>query len=218
MSRIIRNRDSVKSLSFDRLAYEPGASGHRGNPEALADAQAQAAAIIEKAQVDAAEIKNRAGEEGLRVGMARAALYVAETTQAIIALAQEASEQKWKVIHGAETNIVELALDIAEKLVAEQVKLNPKTVTNIAKKALLLAVEREHIVIRVNSEDLEVMKEAKEDLMCAMDGIQKIELIADRRIRRGGCVIETNAGNIDAGIESQLNEVKQSLRGAIDVD
>jgi len=218
LSRIIRNRDSVKSLSFDRLAYEPGASGLTGGPEGLADAHAQAAAIIEKAQADAVEIRNGAHEAGHRAGMERAALRVAETTQAIIALAQEASEQKWKFIHRAEENIVELALDIAEKIVAEHVKLNPETVTKIAKKALLLAVEREHIVIRVNSEDLEAMKKAKEDLMCAMDGIEKIELIADRRIRRGGCVIETNAGNIDAGIESQLNEARQSLKGAIDVD
>ena len=218
MSRIIRNRESIKSLSFDRLAYDPGVSGSRGGQEALDDAHAQGAAIIKQAQLDAVETKNRAGEEGFRVGLERAAVQATEATQAIIALTQEASEQKWKFINGAEENIVELALDIAEKLVAEHVKLNPKTVTNIAKKALLLAVEREHIVIRVNAEDLEVMKAAKEDLMCAMDGIQKIELIADRRIKRGGCVLETNAGNIDAGIESQLNEVKQSLRGAIDVD
>lgn len=213
MSRIIRNRESIKSLSFDRLPHEP-----RGGPEALADAHVQAGAIIDTAHADAVEIRNRAAEEGYRDGLARAVSQAAEASEAIISLTQEAVEQKWAFINGAEENIVDLALDIAEKLVAERVELNPKIVTNIAKKALLMAVEREHIVIRVNAEDLEAMKAAKEDLMCAMDGIQKIELIADRRIKRGGCVIETSSGNIDAGIESQLNEVKQSLRGAIDVD
>ena len=212
MSRIIRNRESIKSLNFDRLPHEP-----KGAPETLDDAHAQAGAIIASAHADAVEIRNRAAEEGYRDGLARATAQTAEAIEAVISLTQEASEQKWALINGAEENIVDLALDIAAKIVAEHVEVNPNIVTNIAKKALHLAVEREHIVIRVNLEDLEVMKAAKEDLMCAMDGIQKIELIADRRIKRGGCVIETSAGNIDAGIESQLNEVKQSLRGAIDV-
>jgi len=48
--------------------------------------------------------------------------------------------------------------------------------------------------------------------MASMDGIQKIEVIADRRVKRGGCVLETSVGNVDARIQSQLSEIGNSLR------
>lgn len=218
LSRIIRSKESVKSLSFGRLAHQPSEADLQAQQETLATAHTQAAHIVERAHADADAIRNEARELGYKEGLERASVETAQALQVVAKMVREASEQKWKVVHGAEADIVELALEIAEKVIAEHVKVSPATVANVARKALMLAVERENLAIRVNPDDLETIKTTREELMSAMDGIKKIEVIADRRVRSGGCVIETNAGNIDARVDSQLNEIEQSLRGAIDFD
>ena len=56
----------------------------------------------------------------------------------------------------------------------------------------------------------------RDDLLSLLDGIKNLEIVDDRRVGDGGCVIETNAGTIDAKIETQLAEVERALANAIE--
>lgn len=226
MSKIIRNGNEVKSLHFSRIVDEPDPSlalpqealSDQPEERLLMNAAEKARLIVEEAQSVAQQIKQDAYQQGYQEGLDLANSEMAKTVDAILTVAGQAVEEKWNIIKTVEDEIVNLALEIAEKVIAEQVKLEPGIVTNIAKKALMVAAIHEHIQIRVNPEDLEVMRASKDNLMVTMDGIEKIEVIADRRVRQGGCILETNAGNVDARIQSQLSEIQQSIKGVVSVD
>jgi len=227
LSKIVRGGGKVKSLHFDQITHVPRPveelkeddfPEQPGEEAMLLDAQAKARSIIEEAERAAHQIEQEAYQRGYQEGLNFAKIETAEIIETISSIAEEAIEEKWKVIRTVEDTVVDLALEIADKIIAEQVKLDPEIVVGVAKKALLVATEREHIQIRVNPEDLESIKAAKEDLMASMDGIEKIEVIADRRIRKGGCVFETVAGNVDARIQSQLSEASQALKGVVSID
>jgi len=58
------------------------------------------------------------------------------------------------------------------------------------------------------------VKEHRQDLITLLDGIDHLEITDDQRVGKGGCIIETNAGNIDARIETQLEQVEKALMAA----
>ena len=82
---------------------------------------------------------------------------------------------------------------------------------SIIRNALRRVVDKENVRIRVSMSDSARVRGAKDDIMGIVDGLRHLEIIDDRRVGDGGCVIETNAGTIDAKIETQLAEVERSL-------
>lgn len=218
LSKIVRDDSQVKSLRFGQ--FSAGAKGDAQQAEVHArsivdDATQRADTILREAQLKAQYIEQEAYQKGYQEGHHAAMVELSGSLKTIRSVAAKAVEEKWKYIKAIEGNIVELSLEIAEKVIAERIKLDPEVILNIARKALMVAAEREHIQIRVNPDDLEVLKAHKDDLTGSMDGIQKIEVIADRRVGRGGCILETSAGNVDARIQSQLSQIDQSMREII---
>ena len=65
--------------------------------------------------------------------------------------------------------------------------------------------------LRVSLGDAGRVRAMREDLLTMLDGLRHLEIVDDRRVGDGGCVIETNAGTIDAKIETQLAEVARAL-------
>ncbi|MBV9269817.1 MAG: hypothetical protein JO165_01895 [Candidatus Eremiobacteraeota bacterium] len=66
------------------------------------------------------------------------------------------------------------------------------------------------MTVRVNPADIETMRENRDRLMLFND-IQQMRVIEDQRVDRGGVVIETEAGTIDAKVSTQLREVRRLL-------
>ena len=70
--------------------------------------------------------------------------------------------------------------------------------------------------MRVNPGDLERMREHRDELL--NDGeIKNFRIIEDQRVDRGGVVVETDGGTIDARISTQVNEAKRVLHIEDDV-
>ncbi|MHB8842185.1 MAG: FliH/SctL family protein [Candidatus Aquicultor sp.] len=223
MSRIIRG-GQIENLHFNPI---PEDSADDVNPDGLIssdspqgkamldDATTKAEGIIRSAEERAQLIEHEAYQRGYEQGLDFARSETAEMVEIIKSMAEQAVQEKWKFVNDVETNIVDLAVQIAEKIVGKHIESKPDVVIDVAKRALLMAAEREHIQIRVNPDDVDVVKIHKDDLIATMDGIQKIEVIPDRRVGRGGCVFETSAGNVDARVQSQISQIEQSLRGVV---
>jgi len=226
LSRIIRG-GQIKSLHFEPIPeglagdVNPGGIIPSDSPQGKAlinDATAKAKVIIQSAEEQAQQIEHEAYQRGYEQGLDFARVQTAEMVEIIKSMAEQAVQEKWKFVNDVETNIVDLAIQIAEKIVGEHIATKPDVVIDMAKRALLMAAAREHIQIRVNPEDVDVVKTHKDDLIATMDGIKKIEVMPDRRVGRGGCVFETSVGNVDARVQSQLSQIEQSLRGVVTDD
>jgi flagellar biosynthesis/type III secretory pathway protein FliH len=131
-------------------------------------------------------------------------------------LVDMARVERHKVIESAEPELVRLAMGIAERVLHQQIALDRGVVVEMAKVAIGRLVDKESITVRVNPGDLERMKEHRDELLDSGD-IKNYRVVEDQRVDRGGVLVETDGGTIDARISTQVNEAKRVLHIEDDV-
>ena len=189
----------------------------------LTAARADAAEMVEDAKTQAEALREAAWQEGFHQGRLEAHAAVEAEMRADWALRQDALRSELDTVAGdiatarealwlrQEGEMVALALDIARQVIKTEVAQNPAAVHAVLANALRRITDKDNVRVRVSVADAPRVKEAREDLMEIVDGLRFIEIVEDRRVGDGGCVIETNAGTIDAKIETQIAEVARAL-------
>ena len=190
---------------------------------ALQSARAEAAELVEDAKTQAEALREAAWQEGFHAGSleARAAVEAELRTDwamrqealrsELDAIASDIGEARAKLWQSQESEMVALALDIARQVIKTEVSQNHVVVQAVLANALRRITDKDKVRVRVSIANAPRVKKAREDLMEIVDGLLFIEIVEDRRVGDGGCVIETNAGTIDAKIETQIAEVARAL-------
>jgi flagellar assembly protein FliH len=115
----------------------------------------------------------------------------------------------------SERRAVELALVLAEKIVGESLALSPELVLSVVSGALRAAAERDHLVVEVNPEDVELVREATTELSERVGGVRRLEVVPERRVPRGGCVVRTAEGEVDGRPAEKLLLVRELLEDVL---
>lgn len=131
--------------------------------------------------------------------------------QALLELEKVRTEVYAKI----EEDTVELALAVAKKVVCHEVSTNKEIILSIIKEALKQVVDSEKIKIRINRADLQFLKEEEVPLSSFDENLGNITLEEDETILTGGCIIETNFGDVDARVEKQLQVVEEAFRSEL---
>jgi flagellar assembly protein FliH len=195
------------SYAFRQLdAPPPGTSN--GIADVLSAVRAEAEQI--RAQAWAA------GEaEGRAAGLA-AARQDAQPSLAAVAAALESIEQlKSQVVAELEQDAVEMALRLAEQILAGVIDVQPERVVDVGRNALRHLSDRRRVTLVVNPGDLELVAECVEQLQSELGGIEHLGVQSDRRIARGGAIARTDSGDIDAGIDTQLSRAREIVAAAL---
>jgi flagellar assembly protein FliH len=174
----------------------------------------EAGTAEERLRALAAEARLRAREEGLAEGLAEARALVELALEAVAEAERQIRAREEEFLRAAERSAVELALAIAEKVVGGTVSARPETVLDVVGGALLRTSARHRLVIEVNPEDLELVSGSAEGLAARLGGVQRLDVVAERRIERGGCIVRTEEGEIDARIGSQLERLGELMTEA----
>jgi len=116
----------------------------------------------------------------------------------------------------AEATAVELALAITRKLVHFEVSANPNVVAAVIRDALTRIVDQERICIHVNPSDMQVVTDAMETFVGGVKSTDSMTFEPDTAVVPGGCMIVTNFGEIDAGIDTQIAMIEERLTAEFD--
>jgi flagellar assembly protein FliH len=180
----------------------------------ISAAHMRAQQLLAKAQNDAEEIEKHAQQDGMALGRADALALIEdelrEARETMKELLESARAQRRVLIEQAESEIVRLGYALAESIVQGEVDKNDDVVVNVARAAIKRLVERERVTVRVNPDDLERMRAHREDML-ALGDIREVRVIGDPGVGRGGVVLETDGGAIDARITTQLQESRRAL-------
>lgn len=180
----------------------------------LHDAARRAREILDRAVAQAtvieAQAQARGHAEGVAAGEATARAQAAEAVGAIQELVESVRAQRHVVLDSAEPEIVRLAMTIAERIVHERIALDPDVVIENVRHALTRLASREVVTLRVNPADLETIRRHREAIV-ASNEIEHLRVLEDQRVDRGGAIIETEGGTIDAKISTQLREARRAL-------
>jgi flagellar assembly protein FliH len=216
--RIVKEAEGRAAGELERKAAEGDEEKRRAEEEAariIAEAEQKAREIGEGAQKEfgekqkEAEVAGRqAGrEEGYAEGKAEVERLI-ERTQVILERSQELRSE---ILAETEQQIVDLALLISRKVI-KTISESQKTVVlqNISQ-ALKKIKARGAILIRVNITDLKLTTEHSKTFIQMMEGAKGVQIVEDSTVDPGGCIIETDFGEIDARISSQLAELEAKI-------
>ncbi|WP_407426297.1 FliH/SctL family protein, partial [Treponema sp.] len=67
------------------------------------------------------------------------------------------------------------------------------------------------VTIRVNMADVKLTTEHIQDFIRQVENVQGITVLEDSTVDKGGCVVETDFGAIDARIQNQLSELETAI-------
>jgi len=161
-----------------------------------------------------AEAQHLGHQEGLQRGMAEARVRVEQALEAVAAAERALAEMHDRYAAEAEAAAVDLAFQIAEKVISTTIATDREAVLGVVSGALLRTTDRDHLVLEVNPGDFELVRDSAAELAARLGGISRMEVVSERRVEAGGCVVRTEAGEIDARVSSQLERVRQLLAEA----
>ncbi len=194
MSRVIRGgageRRVVPGEVFDARAEAD---------RTVADARTEAERIVAEARREADAVREEARRAGRAEGEEDAARALLEATRA-----------RAHIDSGTERAVVELAMAAARRIVAEELSLAPERIRAIVDDVLARARRAHRITVRVHPDDVAGLSG-----IGARDGLEA-SIEADASIARGGCVVTTDLGELDARIEVRLAALEKALLGEED--
>ena len=174
----------------------------------VAAAQAEAETITEEA-------RTRGHEEGLAAAAAEAQAQLAPARHALIEACVAFERLADDIVPLVERRAVELALTLAEKILGTALDVDPSLVGAVAAGALRRVVSHDRIELDVNPEDVELIRATLATDNNELSSSRRIAVISERRVPRGGCVVRTVDGEIDARVEKQLERAAALLREAV---
>jgi flagellar assembly protein FliH len=158
-------------------------------------------------------------EEGRRAAQADFETRLSEERQrsiikALVQLETLMGSIKKEFVHlqsQSEEILMRFALGIAELVVKRQVRLDPTIVLAQIKEALLRVVGVEHIKVRVHPSDEAMVREQRASIMAHSDALRDIVIEGDAKVEPGGCILESDSGNVDARLSTQLKKIESAL-------
>lgn len=201
---------------------------HQSDQAAVIKSQAQKEAqdIVEKAKAEAQDIisnakieeksifeksKNdgfKAGhEEGYKAGNEEAQRLVERIHKMIEAVQAKRQE----ILDNTEQQIVNLVILIARKVVKIMSENQKSVIMSNVLQALKKVKGSGDVTLRVNLADVKITTEHIKDFIRQVENIKNISVVEDSSVEKGGCIVETDFGAIDARISSQLNELETQI-------
>lgn len=180
-------------------------------------------ACIDRSKNELPAQLKKSHEEGMREGLQKgeAAAYEKVKTEyetqvdglqkRISTFLAEIERSKKNIYANAHTILLELACGCARKIIQNEVTLNPDIILGVIKKSLVYIVDRERIIVRVSKDDLDTVSKRKNFWMPIGERLESISIEPDERIEKGGCIIESNSGVVDARLGVQFEELRDTI-------
>jgi flagellar assembly protein FliH len=200
----------LKSFEEEALAGEE----LRKAREVLQAALAERERIREQARRDGFEKGLAEGREAaVRAERERLARECAPLGELLRAAARAVEASRAEVAAAAEREVVRLSVRIAEKIVKAEIAGGRPVAAENLRRAVALAVRRRELRVRVNPDDLALVEGFLPELRRELGDLGRVELEADPALARGGVVVSTPEGSVDAGLQAQLDEIERGLLG-----
>jgi flagellar assembly protein FliH len=181
----------------------------------VTEAQAKAAQI-EADSLTAFEAERRDAEErgrlaGREAGFTEGRAEVERLVRRAQTILERAQDKRMEILTETEQQIIDLVLLISRKVIKIISENQRNVVISNVVQALRKVKGRGNIIIKVNMIDVKLTTEHTKEFIQLVEGVKSLQIVEDSTVDPGGCVIETDFGEIDARISSQLAELESRI-------
>ncbi|MFO1511535.1 MAG: FliH/SctL family protein [Verrucomicrobiota bacterium] len=170
---------------------------------------AQEARICAREQA-AYERGRREGEKALSEQLVRQRGEIIELQNGVLHSLRQSISQVTRECEGA---MVALALEIAGKLVAD-LPISSEMIEASVREALSHVEQKGTLTVLLNPMDFELLQQANAPVLLSDIGGERLKFQAAANVSRGGCLVQTQFGVVDARRETKLEALKQSLESS----
>jgi flagellar assembly protein FliH len=194
---------AAPALAFvaDPLARAKTTSGTTPSPAA--------APVGSKKDIDEAYAR------GQRDAMNTAAAKLESSAKALATALTEVSQLRTRMAQNSRDDMLRLVMAISEQIIQREVSVHTDIINQVIAEALKASVRADHYRIKVNPADLAAVNEHKPLFLASISGLKNLMVEADPAVTAGGCKIESDLGEVDATLETQLVAIRQALQEAM---
>lgn len=174
----------------------------------MAEARSASANLLHEAQQKVSQITAQAEQQGREQGRVAGQNELKQALQQLQALLQAAQIDRQNLLQQSEAEIIQLVLQIVRKILRIEPLINEQVLVRVVREALERLGKKVNVQIYVHPEDLELLHFS---LLQIEDLALEIELIADPAIEPGGCRVISQAGEIDATLQTQFETIARSF-------
>lgn len=242
MSRLIRKYNAGERVTLSEWTREHGTAQSGDSPEEmqkqameqerqrleqlrlqldveLAQIEAQSAAILDNAQIEAMTLQAEAQakgyeagyKQGLVDGQQKMDMALASVTAQMQQILDEVASQRSTTLAAVEGEIVALSLAIAEKIVGEIARTHEETIVHMVDRAIVELPNLGPLLLRVHPDDSVILEKHWQDEHKNNERAIEWRLVPDPRIERGGCLVVCGSTTIDARLSTQLENIAKGM-------
>lgn len=162
-------------------------------------------ALVSKQELDDAYAR------GQRDALENAAQKLESAAKTLATTLSEVSRLRTTLAENSRQDMLRLVMVIAEQVIHREVSVNPEVVVKVIEEALKASVRADHYRIKINPADVATVNEQKPLFLASISGLKNLMIEADPSVAAGGCRIESDLGEVDATLETQLDAIRQAL-------
>ncbi|HPW69875.1 MAG: FliH/SctL family protein [Desulfomonilia bacterium] len=211
-SKIIKGEGAKKRSITPYTAEDMGG---KGKPTKAEEARKEADAVIRQAKARAEALEMDAYNQGMAKGQEEGRKIVTKKIEPLFDTLRNAitelTQMRLSMIENHQKDILEMVFLITEKIIHRSIQASPDIVLDTVRAAGRHLMETDEIHLRLHPSDFEYIREIEAVLSGKLSGKKGFHIIEDSAIERGGVIIETEFGEIDATIRSQIERMKEAV-------
>ena len=214
--RLIKKHNQT-NIPFQALTFSQNPESYAAAPAipSWVEADARARWENQQASFDVARIEKSAYETGFHEGEKSGQEIAEKKVEAMMKryadTVLEIGKLKPALYAQVEKEVVRLALEVAKKIVHREVHVDGEIVQTLIRVALSHVAIKSAVTVHLNPADYNYVHEQRAASARPGDVNPEIVWLADKSIGRGGCLIETECGDVDARIEEEFREVERAF-------
>lgn len=205
-------RKAPSGDGFAPLRFEGGRELSPDRPAPAEARRREAEKVLADAREEAVRIRAEAQEQGLREGRETARTEAAELLAQLAHALEELGAARAALQRQAERGAVHLAMKVAERVVAREITADPERTLDVVRETLGQLEQPERLTLRVHPEAVARIDPAA---IAAQAGTESVAVVPDATISPGGCRVETGLGELDARMETRLDEIARALEARL---
>lgn len=158
-----------------------------------------------------ADARKQGYEEGYAEGQERIVTEMEDLVFNINNFAKCKFDIKNRIIKSLHTDILEMVIDISEKICKTQLKENRQSLLNLVINAVQQLKEKENVTIIVHPEMSKKIYEISDGLKEAIHNLENIKIIEDNSVSADGTIVESVGSRVDARVSAQIEQLAQKL-------
>lgn len=196
-------------------AYTVEDMATKGKLTRVEEARREAEAIVKQAKARKEAIEMEAYNQGMAKGQEEGRKIVTKKLEPLFDTLKHAidelAEMRLSILDNHHKQVLEMIFLITEKILHRSIQLSPDILMDTVRAASRHLMETDEIHLRLHPSDFEYIREIETILSKKLSGKKVFHIVEDSTLERGGVVIETEFGEIDAAIRSQIERVREAV-------